>query len=135
MPARRHPFTRLLQLLPAPIAALWVLGIARFRKWELDPLQAMGIVALAFALHMIVRRARPERPPVPLPPQANPRIVATLAAGFVGIVGLIVGGLVEYVVEQAYALQDVPWWLRTLWHGACAFAASWCRLLARYSPP
>lgn len=134
MPARRHPFTRLLQLLPAPIAALWVLGIARFRGWQLDVMQSLGIVALAFALFLLLRRARPERPPAPLPPGTNPRIVATLAAAFIGIVGLLVGGLVEYVVEQGYALQDVPWWLRTVWHAACAFAASWCRLLARYSP-
>lgn len=123
-------FRRLLILCPVLIALLWVAGIARFREFEISPVEWAALVAIAFALHLISRRARRPRPLAPLPEHANPSSLALFAAAIVGVVIGLLGALFEWFVE-AYQPTSVPLALRALWHGACAFAAAYCGFLLR----
>lgn len=125
---------RLLGLLPTAIALLWILGITRFRHHELSAMEWASLAAAAFALHAMTRLQRP-RPMPPLPPNANPTTLATLAAMIVATGALLLGGLLEAILPAPETVS--PWWLRTLWHGACTFGAAYCSFLLRLhqAPP
>jgi len=122
------PTDRLLGLVPLIIAVLWVAGVARFRSYELHPVQWISLVALAFAMQVIGNRMRRPMPPMPQGARAIP--LAALVATVVAIVAAVAGGLLEWVTPR-YFPTEVSWGLRTLWHVACAFGASYCLFLRR----
>lgn len=122
--------TQVLDALPTGIAVLWIAGIATFRALPMTGLDYAVLAAFGFALHVILKRMRPGRRAIVLPPTANAGTVALLAATITGVMGLLVGAVLEAMVpleEQG----NTPYWLRTVWHAACAFGASYCRFLAR----
>ena len=53
---------RLLGLVPLAIAILWVAGVARFRDYQLEPIHWLSLVAFAFAMQVLGKRIRRERP-------------------------------------------------------------------------
>ena len=122
------PTDRLLGLVPLIIAVLWVAGVARFRGYELDPVQWVPLVALAFAMQVIGNRMRRPMPPMPQGARAVP--LAALVATIVAVVAAVAGGLLEWFTPRYFPTQ-VSWGLRTLWHVACAFGASYCLFLRR----
>ncbi|MGE3174870.1 MAG: hypothetical protein AB7O97_19735 [Planctomycetota bacterium] len=129
-PPRPGPWLRLLRVLPTAIAVLWIAGFAQFHDLGLGGLDFAVLIAAAFALQVVMARLRgPERQLV-LPAGANPTTVALLAAMIAGTLTLVLGGVLEGMLP-AESSSSTPWWLRTVWHGACAFAASYCRFLAR----
>jgi hypothetical protein len=133
-PASRLPLRlRVLNLLPTGVAVLWIAGIAQFRELPMTSIDYAVLLAFALALQILMRRLRPRSNAIVLPASANPTVVSLLAASLTGAVALLVGGVLESLVpvqEQG----PTPLWLRTVWHGACAFAASYCRFLARIVP-
>lgn len=131
-PVRPRPSlrTRVLDALPTAIAVLWIAGITEFRDLPMTGLDYAVLAAFAFALNALMRRLRPARRVIVLPPTANAGTVALLAATITGAMALLVGAVLEAMVplqEQGHT----PYWLRTVWHAACAFGASYCRFLAR----
>lgn len=136
--ARPPVHLRLLGLCPTLVAVLWIAGVARFRQFELSPVEWAVVAAAAFAIRIVTVRMRPARPLPPLPAGASAGMVAATAALFVaGLFGML-GGVAELLAPEPSDGQ-VPWGLRTLWHAACAFAASYCAFLSRLqragSPP
>ena len=65
-----------------------------------------------------------------MPPSARAIPLAALVATIVGAVAFVAGGLLEWVAPR-YFPTEVSWGLRTLWHVACAFGASYCLFLRR----
>lgn len=124
----------LLGLCPVAIALLWLHGVARFRGYELLPVEWAVVVAAGFTLHLLTGRLWRRRPAPELPPDANPALLAALAAAIVAALAAVVGGLFEWAVEP-HLPSDTPLWLRTTWHAACVFGASYCALLARLHGP
>jgi hypothetical protein len=127
---RANPFRLVLGICPVAVALLWLAGVARFRGYDLEPIEWAAVVAFAFVFHVLLRRLRRPRPLPPLPPGASPNALALLAATILAFVAAIVAGVFEWVVEPQQP-TDVPWSLRTTWHAACAFAASYCSFLLR----
>jgi len=123
-------FRSLLGICPLLISLLWIAGIAQFREFRLEPLEWAALAAIGFALQLLSRRARRHRPLPQLPANANPAAIAGLAATIVGVLVGCLGALFEWFL-QSYRPSDVPLALRALWHGACAFAASYCGFLLR----
>ncbi len=121
---------RALRLVPPFIAALWVLGVARFRGWPMGAADYAVLLALMLALQAIRRRARPKDRPIDLDAVKSPAMVAALVGALAAVFALLFGGLFEALAPQEAPLLT-PWWLRTLWHGACAFGSSYCSFLAR----
>jgi hypothetical protein len=121
---------RTLALGPVLVALLWLAGIARFRHYELQPMEWAAITASAFALHILVQRFVRPRPLPPLPANTNPRSLAALAAAVLAVGALVLGGALEAVVEPSRP-SEVPWWLRTTWHAACSFGFAYCAFLRR----
>ena len=124
------PFDRLLGLAAFAIAIIWVAGVARFRDYELEPIQWLSLAALTFARSVIGGRMRRRRPMPPMPQGARAIPLAALVATIVGAVAFVAGGLLEWVAPR-YFPTEVSWGLRTLWHVACAFGASYCLFLRR----
>ena len=121
---------RSLGLLPTAIAILWVAGIAHFRQYSMSSSEWLVVVAFALALHALTRRLQPRPRPLQLPEGINRMNVALLAAGMLGAVAGLLGGLGEWIAEH-YVPSDHPLPLRATWHAACAFAAAYCTLLRR----
>ena len=117
-------------MVPLAIAILWVAGVAGFRNYSLDPIQWLSLVALAFAMQVIGNRMQRRRPLPPMPEGARAIPLAALVASIVGGVAAAAGGLLEWISPR-YFPTDVSWGLRTLWHVACAFGASYCLFLRR----
>ncbi|MEQ1632729.1 MAG: hypothetical protein ABL997_10180 [Planctomycetota bacterium] len=133
-PRPRPPLrTRILNFLPTLIAVLWIAGIAQFRELPMTAMDYAVLLAFAIALQTLLRRLRPRPNPVMLPADANPTVVTLLAATLTGVIAIVVGAVLESLVP-ASEQGPTPFWLRTLWHGACAFAASYCRFLSRIVP-
>ncbi len=131
MTARRPSLLRLLLgLSPVLVALLWLAGVSRFRGYDLSAREWLVVVAAAFMLHILQRRLWRPRPLPPLPPGTNPAVLALLAAVVLGALATVVGGVFEWAVEPMRP-SEVGWALRTLWHGACSFGASYCGFLAR----
>jgi hypothetical protein len=131
MATTRAPlFVLVLGICPLLIALLWLVGVAKFRQYELSLREWSAIVAVGFVLHLLSRRALRPRPLPPLPETANPNALAALAASVLACIAAVVGGVLEWVVEPARP-SEVSWPLRTTWHAACAFAASYCTFLGR----
>ncbi len=124
------PADRLLGLAPLAIAILWVAGVARFRDYELEPIHWVTLTAFAFAMQVLGRRARRRRPLPPMPPGARAVPLAALVASIVAAAAAVAGGALEWVAPR-YFPTEVSWGLRTLWHVACAFGASYCMFLQR----
>lgn len=133
-PAPRRLLYRVLRILPIAIAALWIAGIAQFRNLGFRPIDYGAVLAAAFALHIVLGRTQRRRAPIVLPEGSNPAVVAVLAGLITGLIGLVLGGIAEQLAPTPTNADLPPWWLRTLWHGACAFAASYCRFLCRLLP-
>jgi hypothetical protein len=127
-------FRRLLSLSPVLIGLLWIAGIAHFRQYALLPREWAVLAAAGFALHLISRRLRRQRPVPPLPEGVSPAALAALAASIIGTLGAIVGGVIEWTV-QPYHPSETSLWLRAIWHGACGFGASYCAFLLRITGP
>ncbi|MGC6488567.1 MAG: hypothetical protein ACON4Z_13050 [Planctomycetota bacterium] len=125
-----RPLDRLLGLVPLAIAIVWVAGVARFRDYELQPLHWLLLVAFAFAMQVIGARMRAQRPLPPMPSGARAVPLAALVATIVGAAAAVAGGALEWVAPR-YFPTEVSWGLRTLWHVACAFGASYCLFLRR----
>ena len=67
---RQSPAQTALSIAPVLVALLWIAGIARFRNYELTTNQWAVLLATAFALHLLQKRAlRPK----PLLPKQKPR--------------------------------------------------------------
>jgi hypothetical protein len=129
-PTAPTAFQRVLAVCPVFVALLWVAGIAHFRALEIEPVEWAVVAAAAFALHLLTRRASRPTPLPKLPPDTQPAQLAMLAATLVAVLAAALGGLVEALVEGSPPCPT-PWTLRTLWHAACAFAASYCNFLLR----
>lgn len=123
-------FVRSLQIAPAGVAVLWLAGVAQFRGYEFSPLEWATLVALAFALRILTQRFGRPRPLPPLPPGSNPVTLSAVAALIIALLAALVGGALEAVIEPERP-TDTPWLLRTAWHAASAFAASYCGFLGR----
>ncbi len=127
-------FRRVLSLCPVLIAVLWVAGIAHFRQYALAPSEWAVMVAGAFALHVLMQRFRRPRPLPPLPKGTNPVTLAAFAASIIGVLAAMVGGVLEWLA-QAWQPSETSWALRTTWHAACSFGASYCGFLLRLTGP
>lgn len=127
---RRSPAQTALSLAPVLVALLWIAGIARFREYTLTTNEWAVVLASGFALHLLQKRALRPKPLPPLPPGANPAILALLAGVIVGALASVLGGALEAMLPPGMP-DGTPWALRTLWHGACAFGASYCAFLGR----
>jgi hypothetical protein len=127
---RRTAFQLVLGICPLLIALLWLVGVARFRAYELTGREWAAVVAVGFALHLLSRRALRPRPLPVLPATASPNALAALAASVLACIAAVVGGVLEWLVEPSRP-SEVSWPLRTTWHAACAFGASYCTFLAR----
>ncbi len=121
---------RMLRIVPSFVATLWVLGVAQFRGWPMGPIDYAALFALMLALQAIRRRARPNERPIDLGAIQNPNLIAAVVGAIALVFALLLGGLFEAFAMQGERV-DAPWWLRTVWHGACAFASSYCGFLAR----
>ncbi len=88
---------------------------------------ALGIL---YTWSVIGKRMRRRRPLPEMPPNARAIPLAALVATIVGAVAFVAGGLLEWVAPR-YFPTEVSWGLRTLWHVACAFGASYCLFLRR----
>jgi len=127
-------FRRILSLCPVLIVLLWIAGIAHFRQYAFQPREWAVLAAAGFALHLMAGRLRRHRPAPPLPEGANPAALAALAASILGALGAIGGGVIEWTV-QPYHPCETSLWLRAIWHGACAFGATYCAFLLRITGP
>ena len=98
--------------------------------YELEPIHWVTLTAFAFAMQVIGRRARRRRPLPPMPEGARAVPLAALVATIVAAAAAVAGGALEWVAPR-YFPTEVSWGLRTLWHVACAFGASYCMFLQR----
>lgn len=121
---------RLLGLVPLGIAIIWVAGVAQFRDYELKPLHWLLLVAFAFAMQVIGKRIWARRPLPPMPEGARAVPLAAMVATIIAVAAAIAGGMLEWFATR-YFPSEVSWGLRTLWHIACAFGASYCMFLQR----
>jgi hypothetical protein len=128
---RSDPTVRLLSLMPSLVAGLWIVGVTRFRDLDLDLRSYVAIFATTMALLLLLRRARPMPPHIDLAAGSNPRSMALLVAVLTGGIALLLGGALEALLAGGDPPIKTPWHLRTLWHGACAFAAAYFRLLGK----
>jgi hypothetical protein len=128
--SRLHPLVQLLRLCPTLIAILWVAGVAHFRGYELNRIEWLVIAGSAFVLQLLTNRAAPVQLKTPLPPGTTPRAVAALAASMLALLAAVLGGVFEVVIEPMRT-SETSWALRTAWHAACVFAASYCAVLLR----
>lgn len=128
---KRTPWQlRALRLCPLAVALLWVAGIAHVRALHLSPAEWAVVVASGFVIQTLTRRFARPRPLPPLPEGAQPAVLAALAAAIVAVLAAAIGGVAESIVQRMQP-SDAPWALRTGWHAACAFAASYCAFLER----
>jgi len=121
---------RLLGLISLGIGILWVAGIAQFRDHELKPEEWLILVAGGFTLHLLMQRASRKKALPPMPEGARAMRMSALIAAIFAAMACIAGGILELVAQQ-YRPTEVPWGLRMLWHAACAFGFSYCRVLQR----
>ncbi len=128
---RSDPTRRILSLMPSLVAGLWIVGVTRFRDLDLDLRSYIAIFATTMALLLLLRRARPLPRHIDLAPGSNPRSMALLVAVLTGGIALLLGGALEAVLAGGDPPVKTSWHLRTLWHGACAFAAAYFRLLGK----
>lgn len=129
-PDRLQLGRRLLSLAPTLIAVLWVAGVARFRGYELAPREWAVVVAMAFALHLVVGRGRRPRPLPRLRPDTNPTRLAAMAAALFAAVAATISALVEWLVDSVEP-PTTSLGLRVLWHASCCFGACYCSFLPR----
>lgn len=125
---------RFLSLCPTAIAVLWVAGVAHFRHVTLAPLEWATMVAAAFAMSALLQGLQSSRPGPALPERTDPVALAAMAAAVIAVLATVIGTGLELVMEQDHP-TDVSLALRTTWHAACAFGASYCTFLWRLSAP
>lgn len=128
-------FRRLLAPCPIAILLLWVAGVARFRDYQIAGREWFFLAVAAFGLDAVARGVR-RGVRTPDVAATHASAVSAIAAAVVGTAALLGGGLLEFVVERIRpASTGVP--LRAVWHGACAFAFTYCTLLLRLTaePP
>lgn len=134
MPDRYRKQRRLLWFVPTGVFALWVVGIANYRSWPLpaNVLVAVVLATLGAKFLLAVFRPRLSRFHGGFCPNLG-ALAMQVGAG-AGIVGLVFGGMVELGVPDTDPGAAVPWLLRSLWHGACAFTGSYTSFLGRHLP-
>ena len=123
-------FRRVLSLCPTAIAVLWVGGIAHFRGHPLSTQDWLVLVAAAVGLGIVARRLQRPRPLPQLPEHSNPITISALAAALIALFTGLLAGILELVADSVHP-SERSWLLRTTWHAACAFAASYCQFLLR----
>ena len=121
---------RSLRLAQSLVPAIWIVGVAEFRRWPLGPVDYAAMFAFLLALQTIRRRVRPNERTLDLGPLTRPALVAAFVGGITGAMALLLGGLFEAFAKQPEP-EHASWWLRTAWHGACAFASAYVGFLAR----
>lgn len=121
---------RSLRLSQSLVPAIWIVGVAEFRRWPLGPVDYAAMFAFLLALQTIRRRARPDGRKLDLGQLTNPALVAAFVGGITGAMALLLGGLFEAFARQPEP-EHAAWWLRTTWHGACAFASAYVGFFAR----
>jgi len=124
---------RFLSLCPTAIAVLWVAGVAHFRGVALAPSEWATLVFAALAMSALLQGLQRKRP-APLPERADPVALAAMAAFVVAVFATVVGTVLELLMQQDFP-TDVSLALRTTWHAACAFGASYCTFLWRLTEP
>lgn len=127
---RTHPLRRVLALCPALVFLLWVAGVAQFRGYELASLEWVLLLSASLGLHVVMARARASKPIPALPPGTTPRSIAGLAAAILAALAGVLGGVFEWAIEPVRP-SETSWSLRTTWHAACIFAASYTTFLHR----
>lgn len=130
---RSRAFRRVLGFVPTAILVFWFCGIAEYRGWDLDGSDRLLLFLVALSLRYAAFRVIRPRPTFVLRPNETVSLTATVA-GVVAAVGMVFGGLVEASVPENDPALAVPWILRTLWHGGCAFGTSYCGFLFRHLP-
>ena len=121
---------RVLRLSQSLVPAVWIIGVAEFRRWPMGPIDYAAIVALLLALQTIRRRFRPNERTIDLGPLTRPNVVAAFVGLIAGSMALLLGGLFEAFAKQPEP-EHASWWLRTLWHGACAFSSAYTGFFVR----
>lgn len=121
---------RVLRLSQSLVPAIWIVGVAEFRRWPLGPVDYAAMFAFLLALQTIRRRVRPNERKLDLGHLTNPALVAAFVGGITGAMALLLGGLFEALARQPEP-GHATWWLRTAWHGACAFASAYVGFFAR----
>ncbi len=84
---------RILRLSQSLVPAIWIVGLAEFRRWPMGPVDYAAIVALLLALQTIRRRMRPEKRATELGQLTNPGLVAAVVGGIAATMALLLGGL------------------------------------------
>lgn len=128
-------FRRLLAPCPMAVLLLWIAGVARFREYRIAGREWLFLAVAALGLDAAARGVRRSARP-PVVETSHAATVSAVAAAVVGVAALLGGGLLEFVVERIRpTASSLP--LRALWHGACAFAFTYCTLLLRLTaePP
>lgn len=121
---------RLLRLSQSLVPAIWIVGVAEFRRWPLGAVDYAAMFAFLLALQTIRRRVRPNERKLDLGQLTNPALVAVFVGCITGAMALLLGGLFEAFARQPEP-EHAAWWLRTAWHGACAFASAYTGFFAR----
>lgn len=121
---------RVLRLSQSLVPAVWIVGVAEFRRWPMGPVDYATLVALLLALQTIRRRLRPNERTIDLGQLTRPGLVAAFVGLIAGTMALLLGGLFEAFAKQPEP-EHASWWLRTLWHGACAFSSAYTGFFAR----
>ncbi len=121
---------RLLRLSQTMVPAIWIVGVAEFRRWPLGPIDYAALIAFLLALQTIRRRVRPTERTIDLHSIRNPSLIAALVGGMTATMALLLGGVFESLARQPEP-EHAPWWLRTIWHGACAFASAYAGFFTR----
>ena len=106
----------------------WAAGIAYFRGWTPGSEDIGFLVCLG--AYLLLRKQES----VPAASQAEARNMALVLAVGTAIFALVVGLLFEALVAAFRDGQTVPFWLRVLWHPACALVGTFCSQWARRWP-
>jgi hypothetical protein len=131
---RYRTHRRVLWGAPVAIFVLWLAGIASYRAWSIPAGQHVVLLTLLLSAKLVCGWVLPARPRFVLPMGRN-LLSLTLQVGIItAVVGLILGGIVEAGVPHSDPGYGTPWLLRTFWHGACAFGASYASFLGRHLP-
>jgi hypothetical protein len=106
----------------------WAAGVASFRGGVVAPEDIAFMVCLGAFLLL---RKQESQPAVD---HATARRMALVLALGTAIFALVIGVLFEVLVAAFRDGQTAPFWLRALWHPACAFVGTFLGQWARRWP-